>query len=275
MRHACKPPSPPPSAKPSLPAPAHEGPVQRFTQDDAGLVAERWRELSSRGMKDWKICTTLGKELGRGPKSIEGKLRELRAKGLIGENPNRQKKDFSRRELIIIAREQLAESGLCDGAIARKLAEKTSRSVSSLKTTICALVREGALPANRNNQLENSSLEISRLAARREKLMSVGLNDTSIARVVASESSDRNANSIRRRLWLMVAEADLPENGNEAPASRELENIIARRAALMAEGMGDREIAERIGEEMGRLPQTIGLLIWRAVRMGGCQKNRN
>jgi hypothetical protein len=54
-----------------------------------------------------------------------------------------------------------------------------------------------------------------------------------------------------------------------------MECIILRREELIPQGKDDREIAEGIARELGRRPETIGVLIFRLVKHGKCRENPN
>ncbi|MBU0533070.1 hypothetical protein KKB44_06275 [Candidatus Micrarchaeota archaeon] len=245
---------------------------RNFTDEEIGTIIQRRTELIQQ-MTDWKIATIIARELNRSPRSVETKIKELIKDGTLEENPNKKKKHpFNAEENRQIA-EELTASGLCDGAIAKVIAEKTGRRVSSVKTSICADRNKKRLGKNPNNQRTMRSEESKWIMRRRRELMDLGLNDTSISRVL--ESKTRNASAIRRTIWELKKVGMIMENYNDMKESKEIERMILRREELMAEGKNDDEIAKQIAEEMKRQIRTISFMIWRIVRIGKCRINKN
>lgn len=236
-------------------------------------LIERRNTLIASGHTDWRISCIIAKELRMNPKAVEARLAKLRKDGVIGENPNKQAKRGTGFDLAGF-RTKLMEEGLCDGAIAREAAAKSGRSVNSLKTRISQLVREGKMPENENNQKAAEAEEFRWLIRRCGELASLGLTRHSMSHVLACESG-RSPEALRRMIWGLEKDglgSDATPNGRK---SAEMQTIITERARLMKQGMDDAEIAKGLAKSMGRRPETIKLLIYRAVHDGGCPKNPN
>lgn len=259
----------PPEAGTSRKSPMAEG-IRKPLDDET--VVSLWKSLSAEGNGDWRIANIIAKEHNLSPRSVEGKIRRLRGTGEIGENPNRKKR-FRASEFIMGSRESLMARGMCDGKIAAEIAELTGAGIASLKTTISAMVRAGKIPPNPNNQVTAESEEFRWIRQRRKELQKLGLTDTSVSRVLACESEIRNAEAIRRIVWEMVSDKLLAKNEKEG--WKEMEEIIVRRYELMAQGMDERDIAAAIGGEREMNPRVVGIMIYRAVNMGGCKENPN
>ncbi len=240
--------------------------------DDKSVVS-LWKSLAAEGNGDWRIANIIAKDYSISPRSVEGKIRRLRNAGQIGENPNKKAKKHRPKDLVLATRENMVAQGKCDGTIAREIAKATGASVGTLKTTISAMVRAGKIPPNPHNQVPATSEEFRWLRKRRKALAGIGLTDTSISRILACESETRNEEAIRRSLWEMVGDGLLEKNTNKG--AREFEEIIVRRYELMRLDFDDQEIAMKIARERGRLRPTIGLIIFRSVRNGGCLHNPN
>jgi hypothetical protein len=245
--------------------------IRRILEDDSIVAA--WNRLAAAGNTDWRIANIIAEEQKASARSIEGKIKKLRKSGKIGENPNKKAKRHRPGDLILATRENMVAQGKCDGRIASEIAKATGASVGTLKTTISAMVKAGKIPPNPNNQVTAESKEFSWIRRRRRELMKLNLTDTSISRVLAFESEVRNQEAVRRMLWEMVADRILGKNENSGWT--EMEEIILGRYVLMDEGLDDREIAAKIGEEWGRKHHVIGTMIYRAVHMGGCRVNPN
>jgi DNA-binding CsgD family transcriptional regulator len=245
--------------------------IQNPLSDENIIVA--WKRLAASGKTDWRIANIIAREHDVSPRSIEGKIRRLRKAGQIEDNPNKKAKKHRPRDLILATRENMMAQGKCDGTIAREIAEVTGASVGTLKTTISAMIRKGAIPLNPHNQVPATSEEFKWVRQRRKSLQGIGLTDTSISKIIACESRSRNEEAIRRMLWEMVNDSLLERNENKG--GKEFEEIVVRRYELMEHGMGDSKIAEKVSKERGKLKPTIGLIIYRAVHNGGCKKNPN
>ncbi|MFH1685199.1 MAG: hypothetical protein ABH983_02735 [Candidatus Micrarchaeota archaeon] len=242
------------------------------TISDRKMIA-RVLELREEGKKDWRIANIIGEETGRSPRAIEGQMRKLTKSGDLPQNENKQKKIRGNRVFLIEKRNELMGNGMCDGAIAKIISDETGKSLGSVKTTISAYVRKGTLEPNPNNQRTMDHIETKKIRKRREELKSIGLTDTSIARVLEVELKDRNANAIRRTLWELVGMGALEENTNSG--DRTYEEVLIQRETLRSKGKTDKQIAGQIAKEREMLPVTINFLIFKAVKDGGCPKNRN
>ena len=246
---------------------------RKLRPEDAITIRLRREQCILKGLTDWRIANLIAEELGASPRSVESRISYLVKRGELPENPNKQKKRRIDRDRLVELRGKLLEEGLCDGAIARALAqEEEGDRLASLKTTISAMKREGEFDENPNNQVEVSSEEYRWVRKRAKELASIGLNKVSIARVLEHES-ERNVNAIRRIVWELEKRGQLEIRERKRMASREIEGIILRRAKFLKAGWKDQTIANRIARDMGRKATTIKLIIHRIVTIGGCEEN--
>jgi hypothetical protein len=234
------------------------------------LIARR-SALIAEGRTDWGIACAIAKEQGASPRAVESRLARMVKEGNLERNPNRQAKHGIGFDLAG-TRAKLMEEGLSDGAIARAASGESGRSIGSLKTAISKLVADEIIPANPNNQKETTAEEYRWLNRRSGELAGLGLNSRSISNVLACEC-EKSPEAIRRILWELNGEAEGTDLLRKA--TREIERIIIARARLMNEGKDDREIALELAAGLGRRPETVRLIIIRAVEKGGCLKNPN
>ena len=259
-----------PDGRTSRKSPMGEG-IRKPLGDEA--VVSLWQSLSAEGNSDWRIANIIAKEHNISPRSVEGKIRRLRRAGQIGENPNKKAKKHRPRDLILATRENMMAQGKSDGRIASEIAKATGAGVASLKTTISAMVRKGEIEPNPNNQVAADAKEYRQIRKRRKELQKLGLNDTSISKILAFESEIRNAEALRRMLWEMVRDKLLEKNSNQG--NHEMEELILQRYEMMESGMKESSIARQMARERGKQHHTMGMMIYRAVHMGGCRENPN
>lgn len=112
------------------------------------------------------------------------------------------------------------------------------------------------------------------LIGRWEGLASIGLNAESISSVLSCEC-EMSGDGILQIFRELEEGGRVTEAGTGGKAGEEMEYIIVNRARLMERGKNDMEIAQEIAENMERRPDTIMLLIVRAVNNGGCPENPN
>jgi hypothetical protein len=238
---------------------------------DDKRLARAWMRLAANGNTDWRIANLVAADHEMSVRTVEGRISRLRKAGKIGENPNKRRRNVTGTDFLVSARAAFMANGLCDGAIAGVLSEATGRPVDSLKTSISQLVGKGMLEPNPNNQKELGADEFRWIARRRRELRTLKLKDTSIARIMAVESEDRNASALRRIFWENIQDGIFEKNEN--PGNRVMERVILRRYELMKEGLDDQAIAARIAKEMEMKTTPVGLLIHTAVNIGGCLEN--
>jgi hypothetical protein len=165
---------------------------------------------------------------------------------------------------------------LTDTEISEYIAEKSGMDADEIYDVISSRVAKGQLPKNPNNHSAFAPYETRKLKRRREQLIALGLNDTSISRVLDLEMEKRTANSIRGAIDRLRKEGEIPTNPNKGVKhSREMEAVISERERMMDGGATDMRAAKLIAPQLGRMPGTIRILILRAVEIGGCRKNPN
>jgi hypothetical protein len=187
-----------------------------------------------------------------------------------------EQRPYSVREIetVIKMRNEIACQGCADIVAAREIGRKIGRSADSVKNQIRKLIKKGKLvenPYKRGGKFTPE--EVEKVAGRWEDLSSLHLTDDSKARVIAKESGKWDEDEVSGLTNQLKGIGILGENENKG--DEEMECIILRREELIPQGKDDREIAEGIARELGRRPETIGVLIFRIVKHGKCRENPN
>jgi len=123
--------------------------TRSWTYEELKLIKTRYIELVKEGFNDNQIAKKLSEDLeGRSTDNIGHKIKKLRKKGELMENPNAQKiKDYSQEEVELIKRRfvELVQKGLTDKQIAREIAKELERSTGSVDHKIRKMRELGEL----------------------------------------------------------------------------------------------------------------------------------
>lgn len=177
-------------------------------------------------------------------------------------------------ETVIKMRNKLACRGCTDMTAAREIGKRIGRSADSVKNQVRKLIKRGELVENPYKRVGKfSHEEVETVVNRREELSSLPLTDGSIARVIAKESGKWDEDEVSALIHQLKGIGMLGENRNKG--NEDMEYIILRREELIPQGKDDRGVTEQIVRELGRRPETIGVLIFRIVKKGKCRENLN
>jgi len=247
---------------------------RRYTPDEVRLIEKRYNELLGKGLNYEQIGEKIGKEIERSAGSVVNKIKQLRKAGEIGENPSKGKEKFSEEEIEFIKRRyaELVEKGLDDSEIGRRISKEMGRTINSVKRKIRHLRETEEIGKNPNKGVNYIREEEVELVKRRyAELVRKGLNNKEIAKKIAKELG-RSLASIKYKLFKMRRNGELEENDNAQKfkkfSEEELELIKRRYAELVEEGLGNRQIAKKIGGELGRSMGTVREKI-RQIRKAG------
>jgi len=248
----------------------------RYDNEELNLVRKKYAELIQEGLNDNQIAKIICKLVCRRFHSVLAKIREMRKKGELEENPNkRNRKEFSEEEIVLIKRKytELVQEGLNDGQIARKISDELKREYPSLSEKIRKLRDGGTIGENPNKKKKTvtySDEEIVLIKRRYLKLVKKGLNDTQISREIGKELK-RHFGSVRNKIRQLKESGGIRKNPNKQRefSEEEVEIIKRRYAELVQEGLNDKQIARIISEELeGRSVNSVKEKI-RQMKMAG------
>jgi len=131
-----------------------------FTSQEIDAILSRRAELIREGATDNMISRILSKELlGRSAGTLDIKIRMLKRRGSLGENPNKRK-GFTEAELRLIEsrRADMIRAGLTDWDISVRLSKEIQgRSMRAIDQKIRNLVRSGKIGANPNTRISTDA----------------------------------------------------------------------------------------------------------------------
>jgi len=242
----------------------------RFTAKDLMHLKRRREELMGEGKSDNAIGEIVAKELGRKVAPTRQKIRNMVNAGKLRRNPNHHLWRRFTKEELEGPRGELMRQGLNDISIAKSISPEEADAVYQ---RILRLVASGELEANPNNIRKFPPHSVRKVLRRSGGLVSLGLSFAAAARILSrelgmEEGSLSNLMSGFRREGLL-------ENNYDRKMSAEWERLITRREALIEKGKTDDQAARAISRERGLRFDTVKLLFFRMMRMGGCRSNPN
>jgi len=212
---------------------------KKLTSSELKLIKRRYVELLEEDLIDNQIARRIAKELGRSISSLKTRIRKMRKKGEIEENPNRQeRKEFSENEIELIKRRysELVEEGLNDRQVAKKISSELKRGLRVVEGKLKLLRKNKEIEENPSIGVNYLSEEEVELIKRRYfEFLQEGLDDFNIAKKIGEELG-RNARSLANKIRQLKKSGEFAD----AEALREREDIL-----------GVAEALEEFGEEDG------------------------
>jgi len=181
--------------------------------------------------------------------------------------------------ILLKRRAELLEDKLTDKEIASALSKELSRSQDSIYARLRRLVASRKIVENPNKrQLRFTKEQLSIIIRRRSELISEGLHDKEISRILAKEIG-RPAEAIYHRITVRRRRlAGLEENPNiRRPefTPDEIDLLSRRRAELIQTGFTDAEIGRCLCGELKRPSSGIEGKMHNLVRSGHLAANPN
>jgi len=254
-----------------------------FSDSEDSVLLSRFDELAEEGLSDVEIAAQFAKTLDRPQESIRNRVKHLRKKGRLRENPNNIAK-FSPEEMAILRskRAELIVQGHTDRRISSVLAGILKRSAGSIDQKMRNLVKAGSLKRNPNKRdaVIFTAAEVDSIMKARAELLKEGRTDGAISKTLAKRMPGRHHGTIRYKILALVEKGRLAKNPNARTISgfsdEETDLIKARRSELMRRGFDDGKIAKRLSTEMrGRSMETVSKKIQHMVRRGALEANPN
>ena len=253
-----------------------------FGASEIGLISRRRVQLVAEGYSETAASAVIAGELGRTQKSVESKIRKLLRHGKLRKlEKGKASCPFSEQETgrLLEARSRLIPLGLKDSEIAVRVAVELGRPKPSINHKISGMVRAGAMETNPNRLRKKGGFtpgDLSFLASERGHLIGEGFTDSRISKEICGRLG-RASDVVEGKIIKMVRAGLLPPNPNRRKAGRiskeALERLKASRAKLMADGLCDAEIAERIAPEFRRSPRSMHSRLLRLVKKGLLARN--
>jgi hypothetical protein len=215
-------------------------------------------ELASMCLSDEEIARRISEETGWSIESINSTCRTLVKKGKIQKNSKRtDQKKLSEIEIeteIKRRRNALIGEGMTDRAISIIIAEDLGRRTNAVFYRILNLLRKGSIKRNTNKRVTRnySDNDIEIIIRKRKKLISEGVADAEIARII-SKVLKRSAGTVKLKIHNLIKSGKLPKNPNSPKwwTKAEEEKLIKERNRLLLEGLKDSQIAKKFADDFG------------------------
>ena len=143
--------------------------IKDFSEEEIKLIKRRYTELVEEGLEDFRIFKRISKEIGRNKHSVINKIRKMREKGEVEENPNKDRERYTNDKIELIKRRyaELVEEGFNDAEIARMIAEEVERNVRSVERKMRELREKKEIGNNPNIGSKSYTEEEIKLIKRR------------------------------------------------------------------------------------------------------------
>jgi len=236
-----------------------------YIKEEVEFIKKRYTELVQEGLNDHQIAKKISREFGRSVRSVGHRIIKMREDKKIGENPNKQKtkEPYTEEEIESIKKRyaELVKEGLHDAEISKRISEEIGRDVESLGAMIRKFRKKGKIdenPNKGNNPFSDQEIEL--IKKRYNELVKEGLNDKQIAKKIAEELG-RQADSVENKMWRIRKDEDIGENPHmfirKEFNNEEIELIKKRYNELVKEELSGKQIARKIGNELGRSASSV------------------
>jgi len=258
---------------------------KRYTEEEVEIIKRRYSELLAKGLNDWQISKTIGKEIERSAGSVSSKIIKIMKISEKGDNknPNEGWRYFSDENIEFIKRRylELVEEGLNDGQMARTIGRELGRSSGSIGQKLRRMRKDKIIGKNPNSRKQNrkefSEEEIELIKIKHAELVKKGLGKWQIAKKIGKELN-RSVGAVEQKIRRMTEKREIRENPNKERnvlSSKDIEFIKRRFVELVQEGLNDNQIGDRIGRELRIDSLTISSRIRRMRRNGELNENPN